>query len=84
MKQREERLYLGDIITFCDHIAEYVIGVKKTEFLKNRMLQDALIRKLEITGEAVKNISSTTRRKYPEVPWKEIAGMRDKVIRPAT
>ena len=80
MKQREEKLFVEDISVFCDHIAEYDEGVTKPEFLKNRMLQDALIRKLEIIGEAVKNISTNTRNKYPNVPWKEIAGMRDKVI----
>lgn len=80
MKQREEKLFLEDVLLFCEHIAEYLKGVDKTAFLANRMLQDALVRKIEIIGEAVKNISTETREKYPDVPWREIAGMRDKVI----
>ena len=43
------------------------------------MRQDAVIRKLEIVGEAVKRISETTRARRPEIPWKQIAGMRDRL-----
>ncbi len=80
MKQREEKLFVQDIAIFCGHIAQYINGVEKKEFLSNLMLQDALVRKIEIIGEAVKNISIETREKYPNVAWKEIAGMRDKII----
>ena len=79
MKQREEKLFVQDIVIFCEHIAEYTDGVDKEGFLANRMLQDALVRKIEIIGEAVKNISTQTREKYPNIAWKEIAGMRDKI-----
>ena len=44
------------------------------------MIQDATLRKLEIIGQAVKNLSDETRSREPEIPWKQIAGMRDKVI----
>lgn len=80
MKKRNEKLFVEDILLFCEHITEYVQDVEKSDFLKNRMLQDALVRKIEIIGEAVKNISNITREKFPNIPWKEIAGMRDKVI----
>ncbi|MGI8641832.1 MAG: HepT-like ribonuclease domain-containing protein [Pyrinomonadaceae bacterium] len=80
MKQREEKLFLEDIVIFCGHIEDYLEDVEKADFLTHRMLQDALVRKIEIIGEAAKNISLETREKYPEIPWKEIAGMRDKVI----
>jgi uncharacterized protein with HEPN domain len=52
----------------------------KDEFYSNKMIQDAVIRNLEIIGEAVKNISPVTRSHAPEVPWKKIAGLRDVLI----
>ncbi len=50
------------------------------DFIKNDMVVDAVIRNLEIIGEAVKNIPPEVRSKYPEIPWKQIAGFRDVVI----
>lgn len=47
------------------------------EFLADRMRQDAVIRKLEVIGEAVKQLSEPTRHRRPEIPWRQIAGMRD-------
>lgn len=51
--------------------------VGKEAFLSDRMRQDAIIRKLEIIGEAAKRLSEATRAQRPEIPWKQIAGMRD-------
>jgi len=48
MKQRDEKLFLEDIVAFCEHIEDYLKGVEKADFLANRMLQDALVRKIEI------------------------------------
>ena len=47
--------------------------------MTDRMRQDAVIRKLEIIGEAVKNVSGDTKQTRPEIPWKQIAGMRDRL-----
>ena len=44
------------------------------------MLRDGIVRQIEIIGEATKNLSESIRKKYPEVPWKDMAGMRDKLI----
>ena len=49
-------------------------------FKATRLLQDGTIREIEIIGEAVKNVSKDIRKSYPEVPWQDIAGMRDKLI----
>jgi uncharacterized protein with HEPN domain len=60
-------------------IQQYVAGGKGS-FYANKMIQDAVIRNLEIIGEAVKNISQKTREHAPEVPWKKISGLRDVLI----
>lgn len=48
--------------------------------MANNLVQDAVIRQIEIIGEATKQLSKTIKEKYPEIPWKDIAGMRDKLI----
>jgi len=77
MKRRDVRLYLNDIWESIIAIEEYTQTVTEEEFNKNRQLQDAVVRRLEIIGEAVKNIDEDFRNKYPEIPWKRIAGLRD-------
>jgi uncharacterized protein with HEPN domain len=55
-------------------------GVSKKDFLKSQQLQDSVIRRIEIIGEAVKNLPVDLRTKYPQIPWQKIAGMRDVLI----
>lgn len=55
-------------------------GMTEADFEANTEKQDAVMRRIEIIGEAVKNISNNTRQNYPDVPWREMAGMRDVVI----
>jgi uncharacterized protein with HEPN domain len=73
---RDERLYLGHIREAIADIRSYA-AVGEREFLEDRMRQDAVIRKLEVIGEAVKQLSEPTRRRRPDIPWRQIAGMRD-------
>lgn len=61
-------------------IEKYLKGKNKEAFLSSEQLQDAVIRRLEIIGEAVKNLPEEIIKKYPDLPWKEIAGMRDILI----
>ncbi|MBU1252581.1 MAG: DUF86 domain-containing protein [Nanoarchaeota archaeon] len=63
-----------------DEIILFLRGVSESSFLKNKEKQNAVIRSLEVIGEAVKNIPSEFLRKYPSVPWSGIAKMRDKII----
>ena len=56
------------------------MDVTETKFYKNRSLQDAIIRRLEIIGEAVKNLPAPFKTKYSDIPWRKIAGMRDILI----
>jgi len=73
---KDERLYLGHIREAIADIRAYA-AVGEGAFLSDRMRQDAIIRKLEVVGEAVKHLSQATRSHRPEMPWREIAGMRD-------
>lgn len=61
-------------------IEEYTDSLTKEEFLKSHLIQDAVLRRLEIIGEAVKNIPSEVRNIYSDIPWKQMAGMRDVLI----
>lgn len=80
MKQGNDEFFLKDILEFCNHLEEYIQGVEKEDFVKNRMLQDALVRKIELIGEASKNLSTEFRESNQQIPWREISRMRDKVI----
>jgi uncharacterized protein with HEPN domain len=61
-------------------IEEYTQGINYKKFLKNHLVQDGVIRQIEILGEATKKISPEIKNKIPDIPWKDIAGMRDKLI----
>ncbi|MEE8167693.1 MAG: DUF86 domain-containing protein [Candidatus Hydrothermarchaeales archaeon] len=63
-----------------ERIEEYMEGITKDEFFDSVQLQDAVIRRIEIIGEAVKNIPTEIKDRYPDIAWKEIAGMRDILI----
>jgi len=75
--KRNMKLYLQDICESTLAIEEYIQNLAEDEFYSNRQVQDAIIRRLEIIGEAVKNVDDDFRNKYPQIPWKKIAGMRD-------
>lgn len=61
-------------------ILEYTKDANRESFNSNGLMQDAVIRRIEIIGEAAKNVSNEFREKYSEIPWKKIVGMRDKLI----
>lgn len=77
---KDDSIFIEHILEAIDQIMDYTEGVNKEEFDTNRMRQDAVIRQIEIIGEAAKKISSATTQKFPEIPWKQMAGMRDKLI----
>lgn len=74
-----DRLFLTDIVKACDKVATYT-AEGKASFYASEMAQDAVIRNLEIIGEASKNLTIETRAKASEQPWRQITGMRDKLI----
>lgn len=77
---RDYTLYLKDILAAIDSIEGFVAGMDLETFQTDDKTSSAVVRKLEIIGEAAKQIPDEMRQKYPDVPWKEMAGMRDKLI----
>lgn len=75
---KDDRVYLGHILEAIQDIEQYA-STGRDAFMTDRMRQDALIRKLEVIGEAVKNLSEQTKQRRPETPWRRIAGMRDRL-----
>jgi uncharacterized protein with HEPN domain len=74
---RNESLYLADIEESCEKVLRFTKGMTYKEFIHDDLHFDAVLRNLEIIGEAVKNISEETRHKYPQIKWRKIAGFRD-------
>jgi len=77
---RNTQLYIKDILDSINSIETFVKGMDFNTFKNDDLVSSAVIRKFEIIGEAVKHIPDEMRKRYPEIPWKEIAGFRDKLI----
>lgn len=73
-------MYIRDIVESCEKIKNFTAGLTKTKLLRDEKTYDAVIRNLEIIGEAAKQISGPTRAKLPDVNWRKIAGLRDILI----
>lgn len=80
MSKRDLEVYLDDILESIQQIESYLEDVEEKEFYKDAQKQDAVLRRLEIIGEAVKQVPDNVRNQYPDVPWRRIAGMRDVII----
>lgn len=80
MKRRECRDYLHDIVEAVNDVESFVDDMTFEQFKKDRKTLNAVVRSIEIIGEASKNIPINLREKYTEIPWKKMIGMRDKVI----
>ncbi|WP_328591262.1 HepT-like ribonuclease domain-containing protein, partial [Methanolobus halotolerans] len=76
---REYRLFLTDIIEAIDEIEDFTSGMDFTEFLNDRKTRKAVVKNIEIIGEAAKNVPDEIKTSYPDIPWRVIAGMRDRL-----
>jgi uncharacterized protein with HEPN domain len=77
---KSDQVYLEHIIESIVKIENFVTGLSQYDFTRNVMIQDAVIRNFEIIGEATKKISKQFTQSHPEIPWQDMAGMRDKLI----
>jgi uncharacterized protein with HEPN domain len=80
MSKRRNLDYLNDIREAIHRILTYTAGMTYQQFMEDIKTQDAVVRNLEIIGEATKNLSVNIRKSHSKVPWKELMGMRDKMI----
>ncbi|MBK9051870.1 MAG: DUF86 domain-containing protein [Chloroflexi bacterium] len=80
MSERTEQDFLSDMQEALHRIAGYTVGMTYKTFLSDKRTQDAVIRNLEILGEATKHIAEPTRLTYDHIPWKNMAGARDRLI----
>ncbi|NVM03473.1 MAG: DUF86 domain-containing protein [Candidatus Helarchaeota archaeon] len=80
MSKRNDKEFLGDIKEAVRRIREYTENINYKDFLNDIKTQDAVVRNFEVIGEAVKNLSINLRETHSKIPWKKIAGIKDKLI----
>ena len=72
--------YIGDIVGSARLVQAYLEGVTRDAFMRNGQLQDSVIRRLEIIGEAAGRVSASFRERHPTIPWSRMIGMRNRMI----
>ena len=77
--KKDDTVYLRHILDAIKQIETYLESVQEDKFLQTRLVQDAVVRQLEIIGEATRNLSTEFRVKYSEVPWNQIIGLRNRI-----
>jgi uncharacterized protein with HEPN domain len=78
--KKDDSVYLRHIIDAFMQIEDYMDGVSYDEFISNKLLQDGVIRQLEVMGEAARNLSEDLRCEYPQIPWRQMIGLRNRMI----
>ena len=78
--RKDYKLYLFDILESCKKIVSYTKGKTEREFANDKKTIDAVIRNIEIIGEAANKIPKEEREKIQQIPWKEVVAMRNKVV----
>jgi len=80
MKKRDYGDFVQDILDSINDVENFIDGMEFEDFINDKKTIYSVVRGIEIIGEAAKNIPEQIRTKYPDVPWKQMAGMRDKLI----
>ncbi len=78
--KKDPLVFLGHILESIERIEEFTKGITKEDFLESVQLQDSVIRRIEIIGEAAKNMPAEFQKEYGEIPWSKMARTRDKLI----
>jgi len=79
MPRRDYREYIKDILQECEFVKKYTQGIEYEDFLESDLLRHAVVRALEVIGEAVKNLPNELLEKYPQIEWRRVKGMRDRL-----
>ena len=80
MSEREWRFYLGDMIVFAERVIEYTQGLDQQAFIVDRLIYDAVLRNLELIGEAATHIPEDVRKANAHVPWRMVIATRNRLI----
>lgn len=77
--EREWKLYFDDMLGFCEKIVSYTDGLSKEQFEASGLNYDATLWNVQLCGEAAKNVPEPIRSQMPDVPWRELVGMRNRL-----
>lgn len=80
MRKRDYRDYIQDILDCINDVEGFIEGMNFEQFVKDKKTTNAVVRSIEVIGEASKKIPKTLKGKHPDIPWKKMAGMRNKLI----
>jgi uncharacterized protein with HEPN domain len=80
MSKREPGLLLDDVRVACGKIGRYLAGLDQAAFLADEKTIDAVVRNLEVVGEAVKQLPAEFKERHPDIPWRQIAGLRNRIV----
>jgi len=78
--KKDDTVYLRHIIDAIERIRQYLVGVSYDQFLQNHLLQDGVVRQLEIIGEAANNISDAFKSAHADLSWSKMVGIRNRLI----
>ena len=79
-RPRDPRPYLQDMLACVERIRRYINGMDQAHFHENEVVQDAVIRRIEVLGEAVGYLPDDLKARYSQIPWQDIKDMRNKLI----
>ena len=78
--KKDPQVFIDHILECIELVEDYLNGKSIEDFMGSTQLQDAVIRRIEIIGEATKNLPQDFKDRHPDIPWKEMAGMRDIIV----
>ncbi len=80
MKKRDDVVYLKDILDAIERIETYMHRIDRAKFASDSMRQDAIVRQVEIIGEAARQVSDVFKQRHPQMPWSKMIGMRNELV----